>query len=82
MALTRPPIDSDAVSEAMIDGLMSRIRSELRARILERIEPDIASAVDVAAEKFLIAVKAYHEPHEMMTTVRVLIDRRDKAPSD
>lgn len=79
MALTRPPIDSDAVAEAMIDGLMSRVRSELRARILERIEPDISAAVDAAAASFEVAVKAYHEPHERMATVRVLIERRDKA---
>lgn len=76
MAMIAPSIDSDTVSKAMLDGLISRIRDELRNRILESINPEIEAAIDAALKSFDVAIKGYHEPHELRNTIRVLIERR------
>ena len=76
MALTAPSITSDQASQAMIDGLISRIRESLRARIMERIQPDIDDAIDESVKSLKVAIEAYRDPSMMTDTVRVLIERR------
>ena len=61
----------------MLDGLTSRIRDELRKRILESLEPDIQTAVDAGLASFKATIEGYRDPMHMRDTVRVLIERRD-----
>jgi hypothetical protein len=68
----------EEASRAMLDGLTSRIRQELRKLILERLEPDIQTAVDAGLAAFKATIESYHEPMHMRDTVRVLIERRDQ----
>ncbi len=76
MAVTAPIFSSDEASKAMLEGLTSHVRSELRKRIMERIEPDIEQAVDAGLASFKAAIETYRDPHNMRDTVRVLIERR------
>ena len=71
------PFTGEAASRAMLDGLTSTIRDELRKRILERIEPDIQAAVNAGLESFKVTIESYRENGPMRDTVRVLIERRD-----
>ena len=64
-------------SDAMIEGLVSTIRTELRKRILERIEPDIQAAINGSLESFKVAIESYRDYANMRYTVSVLIERRD-----
>lgn len=61
----------------MLDGLTSRIRDELRKRILENLEPDIQTAVDAGLASFKATIESYRDHMHMRDTVRVLIERRD-----
>jgi hypothetical protein len=76
MATILPPLNSDEASRAMIDGLTGRIRDELRKKILERIEPDLESAIDAAMEAFKLTVATWREPINLRETIKVLIERK------
>jgi actin-related protein len=65
-------------SKAMLEGLTSRIRSELKARILERIEPDVNAAVDAALDGFKGAIESYRDYAQMRDVVQIIIERRDR----
>jgi hypothetical protein len=67
----------DQAQRAMLEGLTSRIRDELRKRIMQRIEPDIEAAVDAGLAAFKATVESYRDPMMMRDTVRVLIERKD-----
>lgn len=67
----------EEASQAMLDGLTSRIRDELRKLILERLEPDIQTAVDAGLASLKATIESYRDPMQMRDTVRVLIERRD-----
>ena len=79
MSLFRDTFDSTKASQAMLDGLTTLIRDELRLRIMEKIEPDIDAALDAGLAAFKITIESYREPHNLRDVVRVLIERRDKA---
>jgi hypothetical protein len=76
MAIMAPPLTSDEVASAMIEGLTDRIRSELKKRITERIEPDIDAAVEAALASFKSTIETMTDGYHMQNVVRVLIDRR------
>ncbi len=71
-------LTGDEASRVMLDGLVDRIRSELRVRILARIEPDIEAAIDASLEAFKVAIDEVQEPGFFGHTIRVLIERKDK----
>lgn len=77
--LTNFNFDHDQASKAMLDGLTSRIRDELRKRILERIEPDIEAAVEASLASFKTTIETWRDPMHMRDTVKVLIERKDIA---
>lgn len=79
--LTDFNFDAEEASKAMLDGLTSRIRNELRKRILERIEPDIEAAVNAGLAAFKTTIETWREPHNMRDTIRVLIERKPSEPS-
>jgi len=62
--------------KAMIEGLTSCIRNELRKRIMERIEPDINAAVDAGIAAFKTTIESWRDPETMRDVVRVLIERK------
>lgn len=64
----------------MIEGLEDLIRTRLRERIMERIEPDIKAAIDSSIEHFKATIETYRDPYQMRDTIKVIIERRD-APS-
>jgi hypothetical protein len=64
-------------SRAMLEGLTNRIRDELRVLILERLEPDIQTAVDAGLSAFKATIESYRDPMHMRDTVHVIIERRD-----
>lgn len=76
MAISDPPITSDEASKAMLAGLTELIRDKLRARIMDRIKPDVDAAVDEALAQFKTTIEGYREPHNMRNTVRVLIENK------
>lgn len=77
MSMIPPPFTGEQASKAMLEGLTSRIREELKRRILERIEPDVDAAVEASLQAFKVTIESYREAHNMRDTVRVLIERRD-----
>lgn len=77
MSIQKLNLSSDDVHAAMLRGLQDSIRSELRRRILESIEPDITSAIDAALDGFKASIESYRDPIKMQDTIRVLIERRD-----
>lgn len=76
MSLLKPTPED--LAEAMARGLEDRIREHLKARILERIEPDIQAALDSAIEAFKLDVTAWHDMANMRDVVKVIVERRDK----
>lgn len=81
MAFNRPPLDSEEASKAMLDGLTSRIRQELRKRILESIEPDVEAAIDASLAAFKASIETWRDPMHMRDTVKVLIERKPQTSS-
>lgn len=79
MASLTPAFTGEEAQKAMLDGLISRIRSELRERIIASIEPDIAAAIDAAIDGFKVGIESYREAHNMRDTIRILVDRKDAA---
>jgi hypothetical protein len=69
----------DEVSKAMLDGLTSRIRTELKAIILERIESDVNAAVDAAIDGLKTAIETYRDHVSMRDVIRIIVDRKDLA---
>ena len=78
MATTAQVFTNEKMSTAMLEGLLGCIRSELRERILERIEPDIKAAVDAAVETFKINIHQYHELEYGRDMIKLMIERKDK----
>lgn len=81
MSTLRPAFTGEEAAKAMLDGLTSRIRTELKARILERIDPDVNAAVDAALDGFKTAIESYRDYAHMQDVVRVIIERRDATSS-
>lgn len=77
MAMT-PPLYSEEASKLMLDGLTDGIRSRLREIIIERIEPDIQTAIEAGLASFKASIESYLDPSEMRNTIRVLIERKDQ----
>lgn len=75
------PFTGEEASRAMIDGLTSRIRDELRRIIMARIEPDIQAAIDAGLDSFKATIESYRDPMMMRDTVNVLIERRSPQES-
>jgi len=69
-------VTSDILEQAMIEGLLNRIRIELRASILKRIEPDIEQAIEAALKTFEVAIKKTHSEMDMSTLVKVIIEMK------
>lgn len=70
-------------SQAMLAGLTELIRRNLRARILEAIEPAIQHAIEAACETFKANVESMMDPARGGGVVNVLIrpmPRKDKPP--
>jgi hypothetical protein len=80
MSLLPPAFTGEEASKAMLEGLTSRIRSELKARILERIEPDVNAAVDAALDGLKTAIESYRDHANMRDVVRIIIERKDITP--
>lgn len=79
MSLLPPAFTGEEASKAMLEGLMSRIRTELKDHILARIDSDVDSAVDAALESFQAAIHSYRDPMHMRDVVKIIIERKDKA---
>lgn len=77
MALTPIQFTGEDASKAMLEGLTSRIREELRKRIVARLEPDIEEAVDAGLAAFKATIESYRDYGPMRDTVRVLIERKN-----
>jgi hypothetical protein len=73
-------IDHKRASEAMLEGLITCIKDELRKRIMAAIEPDIENALNTALRSFKATVEAYREPHNLRDVVHVLIERKEPKP--
>jgi hypothetical protein len=69
-------LTGDEASRAMLDGLTSRIRSELRELILKRIEPDIEAAIDASIDALKLTIESYRDPAYLRDTVRVIVERK------
>lgn len=80
MSLLPPQFTGEEASKAMLEGLTSRIRSELKARILERIEPDVNAALDAALEGLKAAIHSYRDHAQLRDVVKIIIERKDIAP--
>ena len=76
MSLFKPEFTGEEASRAMLDGLMSRIRSELREIILARIEPDIEAAITASLSAFEAAIYSYRDAPGMRDVVKVIIERK------
>lgn len=63
----------------MLRALVDRIRNNLKERILERIQPDIEAAIDSSLEAFKVSLQSLHDTEYQRDTVRILIERKDKA---
>jgi hypothetical protein len=79
MSLLTQQFTGEEASKAMLEGLTSRIRSELKAIILARIEPDVDAAVEAGLEGLKAAIHSYREHSQMRDVVKVIIERKDKA---
>jgi len=69
---------SEEASNAMLSGLISKIRSELRKIILERIEPDIQEAINTSLDSLKMGIYSYQDYASMRTIVNVIIDGKKK----
>jgi hypothetical protein len=63
-------------SQAMLQGLLDRIRADLKVRILERIEPDIEAALDSAIAAFKVSINRKLDASDAIEVIKVLIERR------
>lgn len=65
------------LDDAALKGMMSCIRDQVRAKIMEIVQPDIDAAVDAACEQFKVTVAAYKE-HGMFRemTIRAIVERK------
>lgn len=73
------PPRPEELTQAMSDALVERIRSALRERILERIEPDIKSAIDVGMESFKATIGAWKDPSSYHSIIKVILEDRRQA---
>ena len=64
---------ADIAAQAMMDGLLNRIRIELRQRIMERIEPDIKDAIEAATAALKVHIEASRDDYHMQNVVKILI---------
>ena len=55
--------------QAMVDGLVGRIRAEMRERILEAIEPALEASITASVEALRIGVETMLHPHSMGMTI-------------
>lgn len=65
---------SEEISKAMLDGLTSRIRDELRKKILESIEPDLNAALDAAVASLKIAIQQHHDYAYNNQIINIVVD--------
>lgn len=64
---------------AMMEGMVNRIRENLREEILNGIEPQIQKAIDEAVAQFKVDFQAYMRPDTMKHTWELIITRMDKS---
>ncbi len=76
MALTQPHFTSEMATKAMLDGLTDRIRSDLKARILEKIEPDINAAVEASIESLKLAIESHRDYTHMQDVIKFIVEKR------
>lgn len=65
----------DDIAQAMLDGITSRVRSELKRRIMESIEPDLNAALDAAIESLKVEIRTHYEVALNRQVVEILVRR-------
>lgn len=73
MASDYPPLDSEVIMQALVDGFTTKVREGLRAKIMESLEPDIAAAVEVGVASLKTTIEAYADHMKQRTVINVLI---------
>jgi hypothetical protein len=69
---------ADDIAKVMADAMFERIRDNLRAQILEKIEPDIQASIDAVMETFKARVAVWKDYAQDELVVKFLIeDRRE-----
>lgn len=73
MTIGYPPLTNEAVVQALVDEFTSAVRVGLREKIMERLEPDIAAAVDAGVASLKTVIEAYADHQHQRTIINVLI---------
>jgi hypothetical protein len=79
MALFAPR--PEELTNAMTDALIGSIRDALKARILERLEPDLNAAVDAGMETFKTTIAAWKDHASYDTIIKVILEDRRQSTS-
>ena len=54
-------ITPEELDKAALEGMMNCIREQIKAKIMEIVQPDIDAAVDAACKQFEVKVMAYKD---------------------
>lgn len=75
MGIIYPPLTGEATVQAFMDEFITAVRTGLRDKIMERLEPDITAAVDAGVASLKTQIEAYAEHLHQRTVVNVWIDK-------
>jgi len=62
------------LGQAMLDGLLSHIRDNLRSKIMERVQPDMDAAVEAAISELKVRILSHQDYMGAHPVISVLID--------
>lgn len=68
----------DEQAKIALDGLLDLIRTKLRERILEKIEPDIQVAINESLEAFRLSTTSYKDFGMGRDVLHLIVERKDK----